>query len=152
MFTWLKRFLGIGEAPVRPAIPDGYQAIDKKTVLASVPALHPAVERIVEKRYGCTLQWDLTEEQSKRPRRSWFPNFFFNPSRKRRHKLVLDDMGRRTVELVDGRRTVSEIAAELARHVGCERKAMEEAVLTFVAQLARRNAVTLAPAHRKPVK
>ncbi len=145
MFTWLKRFLGIGEPPVRPAIPDGYQRIDKKTVLASVPALHPNVERIVEKRYGCTLQWDLSEEQSKRPKRSWFPKFFFNPNRKRRHKLVLDDMGRRTVELIDGKRTVAEIAAEMARQVGCDKKAMEEAVLSYVAQLGRRNVVTLAP-------
>ncbi len=145
MFTWLKRFLGIGEPIVRPAIPDGYQAIDKKTVLASVPALHPNVERIAEKRYGCTLQWDLSEEQSKRPRRSWFPKFFFNPNRKRRHKLVLDDMGRRTVELIDGRRTVADIADEMAKQVGCENKAMQEAILTFVAQLARRNVVTLAP-------
>ncbi len=145
MFNWLKRFLGIGEPTVRPAIPDGYQAIDKKTVLASVPALHPNVERIAEKRYGCTLQWDLSEEQSKRPRRSWFPKFFFNPNRKRRHKLVLDDMGRRTVELIDGRRTVADIADEMAKQVGCEKKAMQEAILTFVAQLARRNVVTLAP-------
>ena len=145
MFTWLKRFLGIGEPPVRPAITEGYQAIDKKTVLASVPALHPDVDRIVEKRYGCTLQWDLSEEQSKRPRRSWFPKFFFNPNRRRRHKLVLDDMGRRTVELIDGRRTVADIAAEMAKQVGCDRKSMEEAVLSFVAQLARRNVVSLAP-------
>ena len=145
MFTWLKNFLGIGDPPVRPAIPNGYQAIDKKTVLASVPALHPSVERIVEKRYGCTLQWDLSEEQSKRPTRSWFPNFFFNPTRKRRHKLVLDEMGRRTIELVDGKRTVAEIAGEMASQTGCGKKAMEEAVLAFVAQLARRNAVTLAP-------
>ncbi len=145
MFTWLKNFLGIGEPPVRPAIPEGYQAIDKKTVLASVPALHPNVERIVEKRYGCTLQWDLSEEQSKRPRRSWFPKFFFNPNRKRRHKLVLDDMGRRTVELIDGKRTVAEIAGEMTKQVGCDKKAMEEAVLSFVAQLGRRNVVTLAP-------
>ena len=145
MFTWLKNFLGIGEPPVRPAIPEGYQAIDKKTVLASVPALHPNVERIVEKRYGCTLQWDLSKEQSKRPRRSWFPKFFFNPNRKRRHKLVLDDMGRRTVELIDGKRTVAEIAGEMAKQVGCDKKAMEEAVLSFVAQLGRRNVVTLAP-------
>ena len=145
MFTWLKHFLGIGEPPARPAIPDGYQAIDKKTVLASVPALHPNVERIVEKRYGCTLQWDLSEEQSKRPKRSWFPKFFFNPNRKRRHKLVLDDMGRRTVELIDGKRTVADIAAEMAKQVGCDKKAMQEAILTFVAQLARRNVVTLAP-------
>ena len=130
---------------MRPAIPEGYQAIDKKTVLASVPALHPNVERIAEKRYGCTLQWDLSEEQSKRPKRSWFPKFFFNPNRKRRHKLVLDDMGRRTVELIDGNRTVADIAAEMAKQVGCDKKAMEEAILRFVAQLARRNVVTLAP-------
>ncbi len=145
MFNWLKRFLGIGETPARPAIPDGYQAIDKKTLLASVPALHPNVERIAEKRYGCTLQWDLSEEQSKRPKRSWFPKFFFNPNRKRRHKLVLDDMGRRTVELIDGKRTVADIAADMAKQVGCDKKAMEEAILTFIAQLARRNVVTLAP-------
>ena len=145
MITWLKRFLGIGEPQVQPAIPNGYQTIDKKTVLASVPELHPNVERIVEKRYGCTLQWDLSEEQSKRPRRSWFPAFFFNPNRKRRHKLVLDDMGRRTVELIDGKRSVAEIACEMAKQVGCDNKAMEEAILTFVAQLARRNVLTLAP-------
>ena len=145
MFTWLKRFLGIGEQPARPVIPEGYRALDRKTVLTSVPVLHPSVERIAEKRYGCTLQWDLSEEQSKRPKRSWFPKFFFNPTRKRRHKLVLDDMGRRTVELLDGNRTVAEIASELASQVGCDQKAMEEAVLAFVAQLARRNVVTLAP-------
>ena len=145
MFNWLKRFLGIGEPPVRPAIPDGYQAIDKKTLLASVPALHPNVERIAEKRYGCTLQWDLSEEQSKRPKRSWFPKFFFNPNRKRRHKLVLDDMGRRTVELIDGKRTVADIATDMAKQIGCDKKAMEEALLTFIAQLARRNVISLAP-------
>ncbi len=146
MFTWLKNFLGIGESlPGRPAIPDGYQALDRKTVLASVPALHPEVERVVDRRYGCTLQWDLSENQLKRPRRSWFPNFFFSPSRKRRHKLVLDDMGRRTIELLDGHRTVGEIAAGLAAQVGCDRRAMEDAVLAFISQLARRNAVTLAP-------
>ncbi len=145
MFNWLKRFLGIGEPPVRPAIPDGYQAIDKKTLLASVPALHPNVERIAEKRYGCTLQWDLSEEQSKRPKRSWFPKFFFNPNRKRRHKLVLDDMGRRTVELIDGKRTVADIATDMAKQIGCDKKAMEEAILTFIAQLTRRNVISLAP-------
>ena len=145
MFTWLKRFLGVGEAPAAPAIPDGYQAIDRDTVLASVPALHPDVERVVEKRYGCTLQWDLSEEQSRRPKRSWFPGFFFNPKRRRRHTLVLDDMGRRAVELIDGGRTVADIADEMAKQAGCERKAMQEAVLTFVAQLAKRNVVTLAP-------
>ena len=145
MFTWLKRFLGIGEAPVRPAIPDGYQAIGRKTLLASIPALHPNVERIVEKRYGCTLQWDLSEEQSKKPKRSWFPKFFFNPNRKRRHKLVLDDMGRRTVELIDGKRTVADISKEMAKQIGCSQKPMEDAVLAFIAQLARRNVITLAP-------
>ena len=145
MFNWLKRFLGIGEPPVRPAIPDGYQAIDKKTLLDSVPALHPNVERIAEKRYGCTLQWDLSVEQSKRPKRSWFPKFFFNPNRKRRHKLVLDDMGRRTVELIDGKRTVADIATDMTKQIGCDKKAMEEALLTFIAQLARRNVISLAP-------
>ena len=145
MFRWLKSFLGIGEPPRPPAIPDGYAAIDRKTILASVPALHPQVERVAEKRYGCTLQWELSAEQLKAPKRSWFPKMFFNPARKRKHKLVLDDMGRRTVELINGKNTVSEISDTLAAQVGCDKKAMQDAVLTFIAQLARRNAVTLAP-------
>lgn len=144
MFNWLKSFLGIGEKPkTAQAIPDGYMAIDKKTLLASVPMLHPQVERIAEKRYGCTLQWDLSEAQHEAPKNSWFPKFFFNKNRKRRHKLVLDDMGRRTVELINGQNTVADIANTLATQIGCDKKAMQDAVLAFISQLARRNAVTL---------
>lgn len=146
MFRWLGNFLGIGGEKPQRAVPDGYRAVDRATVLASVPALHPSVERVAEKRYGCTLQWDLTPEQMAPPRSARrIPRIFLNPSRPRRHKLILDDMGRRTVELIDGSHTVADIAATLARQVGCDTKAMEDAVIAFISQLARRNAVTLAP-------
>lgn len=146
LVSWFKGFLGMGEAPAAPMVPEGYQPVARATILSSVPALHPSVERVADKRYGCTLQWELTPEQlaaSRRGRR--LSRLFFNPSRPRLHKLVLDDMGRRTVELIDGNRTVADIASEMAASVGCDRKQMEEAVLAFASQLARRNAVTLAP-------
>jgi hypothetical protein len=54
-------------------------------------------------------------------------------------------MGRRTVELIDGKRTVADIATDMAKQIGCDKKAMEEAILTFIAQLARRNVISLAP-------
>lgn len=146
MFRWLGKFLGIGGEQPQKTVPDGYRAIDRATILSSVPALHPSVERVAEKRYGCTLQWDLTPEQMAPPRSARrIPKVFLNPSRPRRHKLVLDDMGRRTVELIDGSRTVADISATLAGQVGCAVSAMEDAVIAFISQLARRNAVTLAP-------
>lgn len=145
MFRWLGRFLGIGgEKPAR-MVPEGYRAVDRATILSSVPALHPCVELVAEKRYGCTLQWELTPEQMNPPRHARrLPKFFVNPSRPRRHTLILDDMGRRTVELIDGSRTIADISATLAGSVGCDAKAMQDAVISFVSQLARRNAVTLA--------
>lgn len=147
MFRWLGRFLGIGGEKPPAMVPEGYRAVDRATILSSVPALHPCVELVAEKRYGCTLQWELTPEQMNPPRSARrLPKFFLNPSRPRRHTLVLDDMGRRTVELIDGKRTVADISAALAGYAKCETKAMEDAVISFLSQLARRNAITLGAA------
>lgn len=148
MIRWLKRFLGIGERKI-PPIPEGFERVSRTALLNAIPTLHPNVERVREKRLGCYLRWDLSEAQHKRPRFNFFPKFFFNLTRNRQHKLVLDDMGRRTVELMDGCNTVADIAYQLSRQVGCDKKAMENAVIAFISQLARRNAAQLA---MRPVK
>lgn len=146
MIKFLKKFLGIGEPPVaKPLdVPPDAMRIPRKTLLRAVPALHPAVERISDKRYGCLLQWKLSESQRVRPKRSWFPSFVFKRA-DRVHKLVLDDMGRRLVELIDGHRSVESIAAELCKQSGHKQRDMEDAVIAFLAQLVRRNAASIAP-------
>jgi len=142
LIGWLKRFLGIGEKP--PSIPQGAVRLRRSELVSAVPELHPDVERITDPRYGCLLEWKLSEEQMERPAHSWFPRLVFRAVRNRRHRLVLDDMGRRTVELIDGRRSIAKIAATL-----CEKTQypdvtkMEDAVLAFVTHLVRRNAASL---------
>ena len=146
MIKFLKKFFGVGEPPVaKPLdIPPESMRIPRKALLRAVPALHPAVERISDKRYGCLLQWKLSAAQRVRPKHSWFPSFVFKRA-DRVHKLVLDDMGRRLVELIDGHRSIEEIAKEMCKQTGHQQKPMEEAVIAFLAQLVRRNAASIAP-------
>ncbi len=123
-----------------PALPPGVRQADATTLLRGVPQLHPQVERIGDRRYGCLLAWPVALPGAKR-RKTGIGRLFAGPQRK--HRLVLDDLGRRTTELIDGRRSLSEIAAALSRETGHDRPAMEQAVLAFVGQLVRRNAAVL---------
>ncbi len=143
MIGWLKRFLGVGEAPPSP-LPPGAVRVRRADLVRAVPALHPDVELVANPRYGCLLEWKLSEEQMRRPAHSWFPEFVFRAVRNRRHRVVLDDMGRQTVELINGRRTIAEIASSLcARTHYPDASKMEDAVLAFVTHLVRRNAASL---------
>jgi hypothetical protein len=127
-----------------PVLPEGVRPVDTATLLPAIPHLHPEVERISDRRYGCLLAWPISQPASAR-RKTWLGRLFAGPARKRR--LVLDDLGRRTVELIDGRRNLATIAAELSHETGHEKRATEAAVLAFVGQLVRRNAAALvAPA------
>ncbi len=147
---FLKKFLGVDDEGTRrrklyeEQLPPESMRISRAKLLGYVPEIHPEVERISDKRYGCLLEWELSEAQRTPPKRSFFPKFFFR--RQRRHRLVLDDFGRRTVELTDGVRTVSEIAEKLREGNSYTQRQMEDAVLAFLGQLVRRNAATLAPA------
>ena len=124
-----------------PALPPGTQPVEPAVLLRGVPQLNPLVTRISDRRYGCLLSWPVTLPQAKQ-RKTAIGRLFAGPQRRRR--LVLDDIGRRTIELIDGQRPLTEIASVLARETGHDRQAMEQAVLTFIGQLVRRNAASLA--------
>lgn len=144
MIKFFKNLLGIGEKP------DPYASLPRDAIVAhrgelvrSVPELPPVVERVTDRRFGCLLQWELSEGQQQAPRHGWFPKLFYR-MRGRRHRLVLDDMGRQTVELIDGSRSIRQIARELCtRNNYADQTKMEDAVLAFMTLLARRNAVLL---------
>jgi hypothetical protein len=118
-------------------LPPGARRVDAATLILAIPHLHPQVERIADRRLGCLLSWPI-----RNPRRpSLLDRIFGTPVRRRR--LVLDDLGRRTVELIDGQRSLAVIAALLAQETGHKSADMEAAVLAFVTQLVRRNAAAL---------
>ena len=123
-----------------PALPPGARTVDTATLVRAIPHLHPNVERISDRRHGCLLAWPVAQPARRRPP-SLLGRLFGNPARRRR--LVLDDLGRRTVELIDGRRSLAVIAAQLSQETGHTPADMEPAVLAFVGQLVRRNAAAL---------
>ena len=127
-------------AAVPPALPPGARTVDTATLIRAVPHLHPQVERLSDRRYGCLLAWPVAPPARRRPP-SLLGRLFATPARKRR--LVLDDLGRRTVELIDGRRSLAVIAAQLSQATGHTPADMESAVLAFVGQLVRRTAAAL---------
>ncbi len=207
MFSFLKKiFGGETEAAKRrklydEQLPPESMRIPRVKVISSVPELHPNVRRVVDKRYGCLLEWELTEEQRKMPlptkgsgvsttlgKRSFaifallgtivsfiafcvhmtfsvfiifliflmlllsvlniLLNFGLGLSmkffkRSKYHKIVLDDFGRRTVELINGQNKVKEIAEKLRTGTSYTQDQMEDAVLAFIGQLVRRNVVSL---------
>ncbi len=127
--------------PPEPASPpEGARQVSREELLAGVPTLHPAVEMMFNKRHGFHLSWANPTPPGKR--RAWFP--WMRPTQ--RHRLALDAMGRRTVELMDGRSPLKQIAAQLAGESGHKTDDMEKALLAFVTQLVKRNAVQLVAA------
>ena len=122
-----------------PALPPGARTVDTATLIRAIPHLHPQVERISDRRHGCLLSWPVAQAAARR--RTLLGRLFGTPARRRR--LVLDDLGRRTVELIDGRRSLAVIAAQLSQETGHTPADMEVAVLAFVSQLVRRNAAAL---------
>lgn len=149
MIRFLKKFFGVTSDDERRSklydeqLPPESMRINRAKLISCIPEIHPEVRRISDKRYGCLLEWDLSDAQRVAPKKSFFPKFFF--TQKKSHRLVLDDLGRRTVDLTNGQRSISEIAAELQRGTTFSQKQLEDAVLSFVGQLIRRNVASLAP-------
>lgn len=150
MIKFLKKFLGIGESDAarrrklyEEQLPPQSMRLPKAKLLSYIPELHPSVRRVSDKRFGCLLEWELSEGQRTAPKKSFFPKYFFR--QQRTHRLVLDDFGRRTIELVNGKRSLFEIASKLRENTSYTQEQLENAIIDFFGQLVSRNAITLAP-------
>lgn len=109
--------------------------MDRARQLAGQVHLHPCVEAVFHPQHGCMLTW-LDPE----PRRSSLLGRIFQTGR-RRHQLTLDELGRQTIELIDGQRSVEAIARKLASANSGDLDTMRDAVLVFLSALMRRNIV-----------
>jgi len=98
--------------------------------------LNPAVETLSDPQLGYVLSWKAGAGRT-RGWRAWLAG----PALRRR--LQLDELGRRTVELIDGRRRVGEIAVVLAAERQIAPADMQRAVLSFLARLVRRRIVQI---------
>jgi hypothetical protein len=115
--------------------PPSTPPVDRAGKLAGIPVLHPKVETRLEKKYGFVLSWMDEPDQKK----GFLRRLLSGPGR--RHRLVLDPMGRRTVELIDGKRTVAEIASALSSEFGGQQREVEDALFAFLGQLMAKNVI-----------
>ena len=148
MFGFLKRFFGVDDNTRRrklyeEQLPPGAMRIDRAKLLKYIPKLHPGIRRVVSHRHGPMLEWELTDEQSAPPKKSFFPKFFFKSGRT--HRIVLDDLGRRIIKVVDGEKSIAEIAEIVGKGLPYPERQFQDAVLSFLGELVRRSVVTLAP-------
>lgn len=149
MPKFLKRLLGIGDDDERrrklyeEQLPPNSFRLPRAKLLKYVPRMNPSVRRIASRRYGPLLEWDISEEQRTAPKRSFFPRAFFR--QKKTHRLVLDDFGRRIAELVDGESDIAGIAAKVGLGTPYPAEQFEEAVISFLGELARRGVIMIEP-------
>ncbi len=95
------------------------------------------VETLADPKHGFVLSWVAAS-----PARKGFLGRLF-PAPARRRRLVLDQVGRRTIELIDGGRSIGEIAAALAVEFAMERATTEEATILFFGRLLAKNIVAI---------
>ncbi len=111
--------------------------------LRGIVHLHPGVEMQTDPRHGYVLSWTNAPP----PKGNWLSRLFSNPALRRR-RIALDDMGRRTVELIDGRRKIREIADALAAEFGTDRDRARAATIVFIGQLMSKNIVKVVSGDR----
>jgi hypothetical protein len=104
-----------------------------------VPRLGPAVERLPAPDGGLRLRGPLLARRG--PHR-WLAWLFAAPPR---IEVELDDIGAFVVARMDGR-SLGQLADDLAAQLKLTRREAEVALAQFIAGLARRRLVTLAPA------
>lgn len=124
------------------ALPTGAKMATERELSAAVPHLHPDVKKVKDKKYGYALMW-LSEPRGLKPPRGWLGRVWRGP--RHRHLVVLDDAGRRAVDLIDGERNLAEIAEILAIGQTEIKTEIEKALLKFLGGLAKRNVIILLP-------
>ena len=118
-----------------PAPSDG--AVRLEDCLDAVIHRHPAVDMVHDPRIGFLLTWKQMRRTGLRRILGWISG----AGRMRRVKL--DDVGRRTMELVDGKTTVRAIADTLSREFGFKKTEARGALLAFLTMLMKRNIIVL---------
>ncbi|MHC4885318.1 MAG: PqqD family protein [Planctomycetota bacterium] len=107
-------------------------------MLGGIPHLHPNVTTGFTPRHGYTLSW-VSEGAGKHL--TWWRRLLAGPGR--RYHINLDEIGRRTIELIDGERSVREIAAVLAGDFELDQDKATAALIVFLTQLMQKNAIQI---------
>jgi hypothetical protein len=68
---------------------------------------------------------------------------FIPSQRKRSHILILDEVGRRTVELIDGKKDLNTIADTIALEFHFDKEAAAAALIAFVIILQKKNIILI---------
>lgn len=104
--------------------------------LQGIVHLHPKVETLFCPQKGCLLSWVNQADPAKQ---SWWRALLSGSGR--RHQLTLDPLGRKTIELIDGRRNVDLIATLLAEEFGLDPDKAKAALIVFLTRLMQKNIV-----------
>jgi hypothetical protein len=112
----------------------GPSPVDRAAKLAGIVHLNPAAELFHEKKYGYSISWVPSAATGL----SWWQRLRFIRARRR---LALDELGRRTVELIDGRRSIEQIARALSSERSIDLDDARTGLLAFLTGLMRRNVV-----------
>jgi len=121
----------------KPAAPPAGPVVERRSQLAGVPHLNPRVETLYEKKKGFSLSWVNELPRQK----NWLKALLIPPPR--RHRLMLDNIGKRTIELIDGEHTIAQIAAQLADEFNLPPSETADALVTFIGQLMAKRVVTV---------
>ncbi len=116
------------------------KAIPTSEILNAVVIMHPSVKRIKHPKHGFCLRWANQEKKCQKER--WW-NFFLPSLRKRNHILILDEVGRRTIELFDGKKDLNKIADILAGEFHFDEEEAKAALIAFTMMLRNKNIIQI---------
>ena len=116
------------------------QTVETSVILNAIVIMHSSVKRIKHPQHGFCLRWANQEKKSNKKR--WW-NYFVPSLRNRNHILLLDEVGRRTVELIDGKKDLNTIADTIALEFHFDKEAAAAALIAFVIMLQKKNIILI---------
>jgi len=111
------------------------QAIPTSEILNGIVHMHPSVKRIKHPHHGFSLKWNNPENRQKK---------VFRPLSKNRDRILqLDEVGRRTIELIDGKKNVRTIANTIGDEFKFDNDKATAAMITFLTMLQKKNIIQI---------
>jgi hypothetical protein len=111
------------------------QAMPTSEILNGIVHMHPSVKRIKHPHHGFSLKWNNPENKQKKLFRSF--------SRNRDRILQLDEVGRRTIELIDDKNDVRTIANTVGEEFKFDNDKATAAMITFLTMLQKKNIIQI---------